>query len=355
MLLVVLALLWPVPRAKVSMLLVGSADAIRSSWFGCNVEACFNIWLGPPSSELRIPVMSTPTLRQLELFLALVSSDGIAGAGAKLGMSPSATSHALRALETALGTELVDRNAAGVSLTYTGTQVLPHVRDVFASLQLVCATALAGAELKTGLLRLGSFGASATIRVLPPLLEAFRSRHPGVDVIVTEKPDEQTTRDLIERRLEIAAVTLPKHDFDTQTLAIDELVAVLPAQHPLAQRDVVPLAELTRDPFILTRAGSQQLVTRLFDRHNLRPRIEFELLQLMSILELVANGKGVSILAKLALPDLYTGVVYKPLTPNYSRHIGLACLNENRLSPVAQAFWQETRRRKQRPERKPKV
>jgi DNA-binding transcriptional LysR family regulator len=287
---------------------------------------------------------TSPTLLQLELLLALTDSDGIAGAGAKLGMSPSATSHALRALEIALGTGLVDRNASGVVLTYTGEQVLPHVRDVFASLQLVQATALAGAELKTGLLRLGSFGASATIRVLPPLLERFKARYPGVDVLVTEKPDEQTSRDLIERRLELAAVTLPKPDFDTQTLAIDELVAVLPADHPLAKLETVPLNEMTVDPFILTRAGSQALVSKLFSRHGLQPRVTYELLQLMSILELVAKGKGVSILAKLALPDRYNGTVFRPLSPGTSRRIGLACLNESRLSPVARAFWQETRR-----------
>lgn len=288
--------------------------------------------------------MPSPTLRQLELLLALVSSDGIAGAGAKLGMSPSATSHALRALETALGTELIDRNASGVALTYTGEHVLPHVRDVFASLQLVQATALAGAELKTGLLRMGSFGASATIRVLPPLLERFKARYPGVDVMVTEKPDEQTSRDLIERRLELAAVTLPKPDFDSQTLAVDELVAVLPSGHPLAKLDIVPLKEMTVDPFILTRAGSQALVTKLFSRHGLRPRVTYELLQLMSILELVASGKGISVLAKLALPDRYDGTVFRPLAPGTSRRIGLVCLNESRLSPVARAFWLETRR-----------
>jgi len=287
---------------------------------------------------------TSPTLRQLELLLALTSSDGIAGAGAKLGMSPSATSHALRALETALGTELVDRNASGMTLTYTGEHVLPHVRDVFASLQLVQATALAGAELKTGLLRLGSFGASATIRVLPPLIERFKARYPGIDVVVTEKPDEQTSRDLIERRLELAAVTLPKPDFDSQTLAVDELVAVLPSGHPLAKLETVPLKEMTADPFILTRAGSQVLVTRLFARHGLHPRVTYELLQLMSILELVASGKGISVLAKLALPDRYDGTVFRPLTPGTSRRIGLACLSENRLSPAARAFWQETRR-----------
>lgn len=203
---------------------------------------------------------------------------------------------------------------------------------------------MAGAELKTGLLRLGSFGASATIRVLPPLVEQFRARYPGVDVVVTEKPDEETSRDLIERRLELAAVALPKSELDSQTLAVDELVAVLPSGHPLAKLETVPLKEMTTDPFIMTRAGSKALVTRLFARHGLRPRVTYELLQLMWILELVANGKGVSVLAKLALRERHEGTVFRPLSPGASRRIGLACLNERRLSPVARAFWQETRR-----------
>ncbi|MDR5809234.1 LysR family transcriptional regulator [Caballeronia sp. LZ019] len=290
------------------------------------------------------PDTTTPTLRQLQLLLALTSSDGIASAGAQLGMSPSATSHALRALENALGTELIDRNASQISLTYTAEQVLPHVRDVFASLQLVQATALAGAELKSGLLRLGSFGASATIRVLPPLIERFKARYPGVDIVVTEKPDELTSRDLTERRLELAAVTLPKTDFDAQKLAVDELVAVLPSGHPLAAFETVPLKEMTTDPFILTRAGSQALVEKLFSRHGLRPKVMYELVQLMSILELVACGKGISVLAKLALPERYPGTVFRPLSPSTSRRIGLVCLNQTRLSPAAQAFWREARR-----------
>ncbi|WPL82788.1 LysR family transcriptional regulator [Bordetella hinzii] len=285
-----------------------------------------------------------PTLRQLELLLSLVSAEGIAGAGAKMGMSPSATSHALRALETALGTELIDRNTPGVALTYTAEQVLPHVRDVFASLQLIQATALAGAELKSGFLKLGSFGASATIKVLPPLLERFKARYPGIEVLVTEKPDEQTSRDLIERRLELAVVTLPKSELETQTLAVDELVAVLPQDHPLTALETVHVGQLTGEPFILTRAGSQELVTRLFARHDLSPRVGYEVLQLMSILELVSKGKGISVLAKLALPERYPGTVFRPLVPSTTRRIGLACLNQQRLSPAAKAFWQETRR-----------
>ncbi|MFS8931715.1 LysR family transcriptional regulator [Cupriavidus taiwanensis] len=285
-----------------------------------------------------------PTLRQLELLLALVSSDGIAGAGAKLGMTPSATSHALRALEDALGVQLVERNQSGLSLTYAGEQVLPHVRDVFASLQLVTATARAGAELKTGLIRVGSFGASASLHALPALLEQFRTRYPGVSVVVTERPDEETSQDLIERRIELAAVTLPKPDFETITLAVDELVAVLPAGHELAALPEVQLADITRFPFIMTRAGSQKLIQRLFARHGCRPTIAHELLQIMSILEYVSRREGVSILARLAVPESYPGVRYVPLQPRTRRSIGLACLGENKLSPAARALWQEAKR-----------
>lgn len=283
---------------------------------------------------------AAPTLRQLELFLALAAADGIAGAGAKLGMTPSATSHALKALESTLGTAVVDRNAPGVALTYAGAQILPHVRDVFAALQLIQATATASAGLKTGMLRIGSFGASSSLKLLPPLLERFAARYPGVEVFVTEKPDPEVEQDLIERRIEIGVVTLPKPQFDTHLLAVDELVAVLPASHPLAGLATIPLKELAAYPLVLTHAGSQGLISRMFARAGIQPRVTHELSQLVSLLEFVSRGQGVSILASLALPDHYKGVVYRNISPRSSRRVGLACLDERRLSPAAHAFWQ---------------
>jgi DNA-binding transcriptional LysR family regulator len=282
-----------------------------------------------------------PTLRQLELLLALAESMGISSAGSKLGMSASATSHALSALETTLGVSVVDRNAPGAPMTYAGEHIIPHVKDVFASLLLIQSISKSGAELKTGLLRIGSFGASATLQALPPVLKRFERRYPGVEVHIIEKPDDQITRDLIERRTELAVVTLPKVDLETKTLAVDELVAVLPTGHKLAQLDVVPLELLVTYPFLLTRAGSQSLINRLFARYSLKPRVTHELLQLMSILEYVSRGHGVSILARLAVPASYEGVVYRPINPGSSRRIGLACVDVSRLSPAARELWRD--------------
>ena len=214
-----------------------------------------------------------PTLKQLELLLALVQSDGISSAGAKLGMSPSATSHSLRALESALGASLIDRSAPGAPLTYSGEQILPLVKEVFASMQLMKSIARSDAQLKTGQLHIGSFGASGTLKALPPILRAFKQKHPGVDVHIIEKPEDQTSLDLMEHRIELAVVPLPKLELETQTLAMDELVAVLPEGHVLAQQDVVELSELMQFPFLLTRAGSKPLIYRLLLKHDIKPRI----------------------------------------------------------------------------------
>lgn len=285
-----------------------------------------------------------PTLRQLELLVALPGASSIAAAGARVGMSASATSHALRALETAVGCELVDRMAAGVVLTHAGELALEHAREVFASLQQVQSVAAAAAGLKTGRLRIGSIGPSTSLHLLPPLLVEFRRRYPGVEVQVTERADADIEQDLVERRVEIGVVRLPHPSLDTLALATDELVAVLPAGHPLARRDAVPVRELAEYPLILTQAGSQDLVLRMFERAGVRPKIAHELFQVASILEFVAHGNGVSVLASLSVPKPPPGLVFRPIAPKVARRVALACLDAARLSPAGRAFWELARR-----------
>lgn len=285
-----------------------------------------------------------PTLRQLELLVALPGAPSIAAAGARIGMSASATSHALRALEDGLGSEVVDRMAAGVVLTHAGELALGHARDVFASLQQVRSATAASRGLHTGLLRIGSIGPSTSLRLLPPLLDKFRQRYPGVEVHVTEHADADTEADLIERRVEIAAVRLPQPSLDTVALATDELVAVLPQDHPLARKATVSVRELADYPLILTQAGSQDMVLRMFEQAGLRPKIAHELFQIASILEFVAHGNGVSVLASLAVPETRPGLAFRPITPRFSRRVALACLDMARLTPAGRAFWDLARR-----------
>lgn len=285
-----------------------------------------------------------PTLRQLELLVALPGASSIAAAGSKIGMSASATSHALRALESGLGCEVVDRMAAGVVLTHAGELALAHARDVFASLQQVKSVAAASSGLHTGLLRIGSIGPSTSLRLLPPLLEKFRRRYPGVDVHVTERADADIEQDLVERRVEIGVVRLPQPSLDTVALATDELMAILPQGHPLARNPTVAVKDLAEYPLILTQAGSQDMVMRMFERAGVRPKVAHELFQVVSILEFVAHGNGVSVLASLTVPEPRAGLAFRPITPRVARRVAIACLDATRLSPAGRAFWELARR-----------
>jgi DNA-binding transcriptional LysR family regulator len=69
------------------------------------------------------------------------------------------------------------------------------------------------------------------------------------------------------------------------------------------------------------------------------PKVAHELSQVITILEFVARGNGVSVLAALALPEQQEGLVFRPLSPRTTRRIALACIDEKRLSPAALAFW----------------
>lgn len=294
------------------------------------------------------PAAGLPTLRQLELFLALPDAASIAAAGARVGMSASATSHALRALEEALGCDLVERlGGTGVVLTHAGELALPHARDVFASLQQVKAVAGAARGLRTGRLRIGSIGASTSLRLLPPLLEKFRRRYPGVEVQVTERADAEIEQDLIGRRVDIGVVRLPQPTLHTLAFTTDELVAIVPERHPLARGKTVAVRDLAEYPLVLTQAGSQDMVMRMFERAGVRPKVAHELSQVLSIFEFVARGNGVSVLASSIEPEQHPGLAFRPITPRVARRMAFACLDEKRLSPAARAFWEMAR--KERP------
>ncbi len=283
------------------------------------------------------------TLKQLELLIAMTEARSMAAGGSRIGMSASATSHALRALEANLGVVVVDRHAKDFELTDVGNRVLQHALDVFTSLKTIEQEGKAAAELKTGVLRIGSFGISSSVRILPMLVDRFRAQYPGIEICILEDPDQGVEQALTEGRIDLGVVVLPKPQFDTILLAVDELVAVLPASNPLTRHERIELRDLAKFPFIMTQAGSQELVRKLFDRCGLVPRITHELSQLWSILDFVSRGQGVSVVASLALPDSFPGIVTRPILPRAQRRICLACRDEARLALPGRAFWRMAR------------
>ncbi len=283
------------------------------------------------------------TFTQLEVFVTLARAGSFSRAAALLGITQSAVSHAIRALERELGVPLFVRDRAVPELTPAGARLLARAHEIRTLHEALIQDAKDAQGLREGVLRIASFGSTSSLRILPDLLARFRQLHPGIEVYIDEEADDTVVRWLTERRVEIGFVVLPDERFETLPLVQDEFVVVLPEAHPLARKASVAPADLNDLPFVLPEAGCSDLIQAILDRAQARPRILYRFPQLLSILGFVERGLAVSVAARLALPDDAPGVVYRPLSPRAPRRVGLAVRDAAKLSPAARAFMQVAR------------
>ncbi|MFC1233761.1 LysR family transcriptional regulator [Vibrio sp. F74] len=280
------------------------------------------------------------TFSQLEIFVVVAERCGFTLAAQQLGISQSAVSHALKKLEEDLGVSLIERNKSQTELTVAGVQLLPRAREILGLSETIRQETADIKGLQRGSLRIGSFGPTSSLRLLPEILDDYRKQFPNIEVRIDEGNDQQVVQWLQERRVDVGFVVLPDERFDTFALIEDKIVALIPKAHSLAKKDKIALQDLCHVPFILTEAGSAQLISKLFAAEDLSPDIRFRTTQLMTTIALVAKGEGVALVAELALPQaLQTdGYVARQLAPQCKRTIGLALHSSRQASPATQAF-----------------
>lgn len=279
------------------------------------------------------------TFTQLEIFALVAELRGFTSAAQRLGISQSAVSHAIKGLEQEWQVDLFRRHQARVELTDIGQQLLVRARTLLGLANTLQQEAADARGMKSGSLRIGSFGPTASVRLLPAILEQYQARYPGIEIHIDEGPDRQVLQWLEERRIDIGFVVLPQERFDTLALFNDQLVALLPAGHALCTKPVLGLRDLCSDPFVLTEAGSAELVLRLFAAQRLVPNIRYRCSQLISTLATVERGAAITLVAEGALPDvLGPALQKKSLSPLLKRTVGLAVLDRREASPATEAF-----------------
>lgn len=284
------------------------------------------------------------TFTQLEVFAVLARVGSFSRAAGVLGISQSGVSHAIKQLERELGVTLLKRDGAEATLTDVGARLLSRTNDILQQKEALQQEADAEHGIARGTLRIASFGSTSSLRLLPKLLARFQQAHPLVEVHIEESIDDVVVQWLMERRVELGFVVLPDERFDTFTLAEDELVAVLPAAHPLASRSALSAMDFHAQPFIRTSAGSGPHIDAFLASQGAEPKTLFRFEQLTSMMGFVAQGDALTIAARLALPAPPVGVVYRPLEPRRRREIALAALSFDKLSPAALAFVELTQK-----------
>lgn len=282
------------------------------------------------------------TFSQLEIFALVAQLKSFTLAAKQLGTSQSAVSHAVKNLEEAWQVKLFTRQQQQVELTDIGYQFLEQAQLILNTANNMNQLAAELKGLQQGQLKIGSFGSSSSLHLLPELLNAFRSQYPHIEIFVEEGTDEQVAEWIKTRQVDVGFAVCPKHDLDTFPLIEDIFVALIPETYPIAHAQQVSLKALADYPFILTRAGSQTHVERLLKQQHVTPKIQYQLSQLLTILNMVNLQEGVSVVADMAISNsllaAHPRVVKRPLTPNTRRQIALAVANQKTISPATKAF-----------------
>ncbi|GAA5163968.1 LysR family transcriptional regulator [Pseudonocardia eucalypti] len=260
------------------------------------------------------------------------------GAAAELGITQSAVSHALRALERELGVALLVRHSAGVELTDAGRVAVRRAIVIIDQLDgLTGDLDAARADRLGGELRLGVVP-SVNARVVPAVLREFTTEQPQARLAVLEGSDGEVLEWLRTGAVDVATVAGDAPDLVGTPLTSDRVVAVVSSAHRVAGRESVALAELAADPFIMSTGGCEPLVAGVARRAGVALRCHYRVRDMNSILAMVAAGLGATIVPELAVPAVAAGVSLVPLEPAERRSVSLASLADVEPSALVTAF-----------------
>lgn len=255
-------------------------------------------------------------MHQLRYFAKVAELGNVTRAAEACHVSQPSLSQQIAKLEQELGQPLFERLGRGVRLTEAG-RLFKRYCDQILSLTEDARTRVAD-DPDSGRIVLACIPTIAPY-LLPGVLARFAKAAPRARVEIVEETTAEIVRHLAEGDIEMAIVALPlrAEHVETAPLFTEELVAVLPAGHPLAKKPRLTLKDLAAEPFvILNEAHCLTGNTLSFcARHALAPLVTSRSHQLLTVLELVRLGQGVSLIPRMAVPKgKDPGRVYRTLS-----------------------------------------
>lgn len=291
-------------------------------------------------------------VRQLRQFIVLAETLSFRKAAELLHISQPPLSVAIRKLEASFGVPLFQRSTRQVRLTPAGEAALVDIRKALFHLDQAQRRALQTVEGMRGVLTIGSV-ASATLSLIPRLVPPFRQQFPGVELVLREYPTNRIVAEVEKGGLDIGLVRSPivgRYEVGIMTVERDWLIAVVPADHPLADRTRIDLAELAGMPFVSyaqeESSGLHFAVIAACQAAGFLPRVVHETAQIQATVSLVSAGLGVALVPALHRRQPGERVRFLELNdPPQTREIGLALVYapDNETS-IARCFRDSTAR-----------
>ena len=271
-------------------------------------------------------------------FVKTVECGSFTVAAELLSYSQSGISRMIGDLEKEWGVVLLERGRGGVKLTSDGLTLLPYAKSLCAEYEKLQMQVDELNGLQSGLIRIGTFSSVAT-HWLPKIIKEFQKDYPAIDYELLLGDYTEIEEWILEGRVDCGFLRLPTHpELETIFLEQDQLMAVIPENHRLADCEKFPVTALCDEPFMLLEKGAKAEVSEIFERCNLKPQVHFTTWDDYAVMSMVESGLGISILPQLILKRIPYRIVAKELDVPAYRNIGLALRDKKTASLAVKRF-----------------
>lgn len=245
-------------------------------------------------------------LTDLRLFLAIAEAQSLTAGANGVYLTASSASYRLKNLESAMGMPLFTRTSRGMELTPGGKVVLQHVRSTLVGLERMHGEVSSFTSGLKGSVKL--FANSSSLNgFIVPSLSRFLSSHPSVNIVLEEKTSQTILAAVVAQEADIGifAGNTESTDVTTHRYAIDELILVVPVNHPIAAHASLRFAAALELDFIcMSRASSNyaflQDISQTLGRS---PNVRIHAHTFDAVLSLVSDGVGIALVPRSVAAD----------------------------------------------------
>ncbi|MFW5437396.1 LysR family transcriptional regulator [Paenibacillus apiarius] len=283
-------------------------------------------------------------LRQLHYFVKVAQKEHVTQAAEELHVAQSAVSRQIHQLEEELGVKLFLQKGRNLQLTPVGQLFCKRAEAILKELERSVQEVQEFMDPELGEVRIG-FPHSLGVHLIPKMVAEFRKKHPNVKFRFKQGMYPSLIRDVVSGEVDLAFISPYPKECDQVTGEIvltEELLAIMPPNHPLAGEESISLKQLKDETFVMFSPGYslRPIVWEACIEAGFTPRISFEGEETETIRGLVAAGMGVSLLPDMALKhtsELEPACV-RVVHPVVTRTIGLIRRVDEKLPLVAQTF-----------------
>lgn len=271
------------------------------------------------------------------ILMSILKNGSMSAAAQELNYTQSGISRAIEAMEKSAGFQIITRGRGGVCLTHEGEALLPAIREIayWAEQYEQTVQRLNGAE--TGRLAVGSSYAKY-FPWLTKVISGFHEKHPGITVELCSGTSTELARRMSAKSLDFGIISRREGTFQSTVVKKDQLVAMLPPEHPMAHSASVPVSIFEREPYIEIHTGLQTDNSICFSSRGIVPNLSFSTPDSVIACGMVKAGLGVALVNGVIADELSGGVAYVPLNPPENVDICVISPAREVISPAAKSF-----------------